>query len=70
VHPLYGVDHVPTRNSIAATELLDKRASLLDAEKLLSGDKYTFIRDAYLQRREFQVYDGMVEDDFHGDDDF
>ena len=26
-------------------------------------DKYTFIRDAYLQRREFQVYDGNPPED-------
>jgi phospholipid-binding lipoprotein MlaA len=43
------------------------RASLLDAESLISGDKYTFIRDAYLQRRNYLAKDGDVEDDF-GDD--
>jgi len=40
------------------------RASLLDSEKLISGDKYTFIRNAYLQNREFKVKDGKVVDDF------
>ena len=43
---------------------LDKvraRANLLQSEKLLDDaalDKYTFIRDAWLQRRRSQVYDG------------
>ena len=43
---------------------LDKvrvRASLLQSEKLLDEaalDKYTFIRDAWVQRRRNQVYDG------------
>ncbi len=32
--------------------------------KLISGDKYIFIRNAYLQNREFKVKDGEVEDDF------
>jgi phospholipid-binding lipoprotein MlaA len=63
------IDHVRTRNSIRAVNLVDKRASLFAAEKLISGDRYTFIRDAYLQRREFLVKDGAVEDSF-GEDDF
>lgn len=43
---------------------LDKvrtRANLLQSEKLLDDaalDKYTFIRDAWMQRRRSQVYDG------------
>ncbi|MAD43967.1 MAG: hypothetical protein CMI02_18665 [Oceanospirillaceae bacterium] len=45
------------------------RASLLDAEGLMSGDKYTFMRSAYQQRREFLVNDGETQDDF-GDDDW
>jgi phospholipid-binding lipoprotein MlaA len=31
---------------------------------MVSGDKYIFIRNAYLQNREFRVRDGDVEDDF------
>lgn len=70
VHPLVDVDHVPTRNTIYGMDLIDTRAALLDAEKLISGDKYTFIRDAYLQRRNFLIHDGAVEDTFGEDDDF
>ena len=44
--------------------IVDARASLLDSEKLITGDKYTFIRNAYLQNREFKVKDGKVVDDF------
>jgi len=39
-------------------------ANLRSAEKAIRGDKYTFIRNAYLQNREFKVKDGQVEDDF------
>lgn len=70
VHPLLDVDHVPTRNTITAVDLVDTRAALLDAEKLISGDKYTFIRDAYLQRRNYLINDGVVEDTFGDDGDF
>lgn len=58
------VNDVPVRNSVFALEVVDTRASLLSSEKLISGDKYTFIRNAYLQNREFKVKDGKVEDDF------
>lgn len=58
------MSHVPTRNVTRAIEVVDGRARLLSAEKLVSGDKYVFIRNAYLQSREFKVRDGDVEDDF------
>ena len=62
--PYQYIDHVPTRNTIRAVDIVDMRASLLQAEKMIRGDKYTFIRNAYLQNREFKVKDGQVEDDF------
>jgi len=43
---------------------LDTRAGLLNAEQLISGDRYTFLRDAYLQRRQYLIKDGQVEDEF------
>jgi len=46
---------------------LDTRASLLEAEQLISGDRYTFLRDVYLQRREYLIKDGQVEDEFMND---
>lgn len=70
LNPIGDIDHVPTRNQIYGVGVLSTRAGLLDAEELISGDKYTFIRDAYLQRREYLVNDGEVEDDFGGDDDY
>jgi phospholipid-binding lipoprotein MlaA len=55
------IQHVPTRNSLYVTDKIDLRAELLDAEKLLelsAVDQYSFIRDAYLMRRQSLVYDG------------
>ena len=43
---------------------LEYRADLLDAEELITGDRYVFIRDAYLQNREALVNDGVVVDTF------
>ena len=58
------VNDVPVRNSLIGLDIVDTRAGLLSAEKLVTGDKYSFMRNAYLQNREFKVKDGEVEDDF------
>ena len=70
VNPITYIDHVPTRNQVYGVQLVSFRAQLIDAEELISGDEYSFIRDAYLQRREYLVKDGEVEDDFGADDDY
>ena len=62
--PYRYMDDVPARNTAFALDVIDTRASLLSSEKLIQGDKYNFIRSAYLQNREFKVKDGQVEDDF------
>ncbi|WP_232365678.1 VacJ family lipoprotein [Denitrificimonas caeni] len=58
------INDVPVRNSMYGLNIVDTRASLLSAERLIAGDKYRFIRNAYLQNREFKVLDGNVVDDF------
>ena len=64
VEPYRYISDVPARNSIHGLDIVDTRANLLSSEKLITGDKYVFIRNAYLQNREFKVKDGQVEDDF------
>lgn len=53
-----------TRNWLFAIEIIDNRAALTAAEDLITGDRYIFIRDAYLQQREYFVSGGVVEDSF------
>ncbi len=55
---------------LVGIDLVNSRASLLDLESIVQGDRYLFIRDLYLQRREFAVRDGQVDDPFLDDDDF
>ena len=58
---VWQTDHVRTRNQFYATRSIDKRERALDSEKVLDTaaiDRYTFLRDAYLQRRRNLVYDG------------
>lgn len=66
----YVVEDVPTRNQLYGLRIVDGRAQLLKAEELVSGDRYIFMRDAYLQRRQFLINDGVVQDTFGGDEDF
>jgi len=52
---------VAWRNSLSALDIVNLRASLLDTEGIFEAaalDRYSFLRDAYLQRRRNLVYDG------------
>jgi phospholipid-binding lipoprotein MlaA len=62
--PPYYIDHVPTRNQTYAVWLISQRAALLGQTQLLRGDRYLFLRDAYLQQRNYNINDGVVDDPF------
>lgn len=64
------VDNVEARNGLRAIEILDLRASFLAADELMIGDRYVFMRDAYLQSRDYDIADGQVKADEFGFDDF
>ena len=52
------VGHVPTRNELTALRIVDQRAGLLRAGEMLEEaalDRYSFVRDSYLQRRQSQI---------------
>ncbi len=52
---------VAARNSLVALPFVDVRASLLPSDKVVEEaalDKYAYVRDAYLQRRRNQIFDG------------
>lgn len=49
-------------------EAIDIRARLLKADDLITGDRYIFIRNAYLERREFFLNGEQVEDSFGADE--
>jgi len=59
--PVGYLDPIPLRNSLYGVRLVDTRALLLPADKVIDAaafDRYQFVRDAYLQRRNSLVYDG------------
>jgi len=62
---VFAIDNVPVRNSILGLYIVDTRANLLEADRLVDQialDKYSFIRDAYLQRRK-----AMLDSRTHGE---
>jgi len=58
--------------ALKSIDAIETRERLLDVESLLSGDKYSFVKDAYIQSINYEVKDGIdVQDDFIDDmDDF
>ncbi|NIV20373.1 MAG: VacJ family lipoprotein, partial [Gammaproteobacteria bacterium] len=62
-YPTTYVEDDETRLGLTALRIIDTRAGLLDQEALIQGDRYAFIRDAYLQRRRFEVSDGELGED-------
>ena len=57
--------NVATSNWLRTAQFIDKRTELLDAKDLVddaSLDPYAFARDAYMQRRDSLIADGVVSD--------
>jgi phospholipid-binding lipoprotein MlaA len=59
-----GVDDSALRNSMTALRVIDLRAGLLRTSRMIDSaalDKYSFTRDAYLQRRRSLIRGNIVE---------
>ncbi len=68
--PAYLFDDGEYKFAITALQVINTRANLLRVTDMLDGialDKYTFVRDAYLQRRNIKSHKEQQEDD---DDDY
>lgn len=61
VDPVYRHNPVDERNALSASRIVARRTDLLGASRTLEEaalDRYVFLREAYLQRRRNQIYDG------------
>lgn len=63
-------NRLPIRVAVKGIDLIVLRADLLGIDDVISGDEYLFIRDVYLQNREYVISDGAIEDDFDDLDDY
>lgn len=71
VSPTGLIEDIPARNAARTLTIINARANLLQASSLMDDialDKYVFLRDAYLQRRQNQVYDGHPPEEPDADD--
>lgn len=68
------VDNTSVRDKLQVARLIDLRYRLLTAETLLddSYDPYLTLRESWLQRRAYQIYDGdpPLDDEFFDDEFF
>ena len=60
------VKDIGLRNSITGLRVVNARNTYYEAGDLLDGaalDKYSFLRDAYIQRREYQINEGREDEE-------
>ena len=60
------ISDVGLRNSITGLRVVNARNTYYEAGDLLDGaaiDKYSFMRDAYIQRREYQINEGREDEE-------
>lgn len=65
MHPLFWYGNSSRRDKMGILYAVDTRAGLLSLDGNIdnAADPYLFIREAYLQRREFLIHDGEPPDD-------
>lgn len=70
INPIFEYFEKPDRYYLYTLRVVDLRAQLLDIDSQLrtTYDPYAFMRDAYLQRRDYLVKDGKVEQQDYYDD--
>lgn len=60
------IPDVGLRNSVTGLRVVNARNTYYEAGDLLNGaaiDRYSFLRDAYIQRREYQINDGREDEE-------
>lgn len=58
--PVSSPEDPAARNGLHALRILDTRVQALQLDDLMYGDAYIFMREAYLQQRQYEVMDGEV----------
>ena len=57
-NPIQYLDDESMRLTLFLVKETESRSGLLALDELITGDRYLFVREAYLQRREYLVADG------------
>jgi phospholipid-binding lipoprotein MlaA len=64
INPVNSIEDIPDYVAVKSLDVVDSRADVLAVEKLITGDRYSFLKNAYLQDRHYLENDGNVEDTF------
>ena len=64
----FAMENEDVKLTLVGIDALETRERLLDAETLIIGDKYIFVKDAYIQSREYEINNGITKDDQFLDD--
>lgn len=64
----FAIEETDVRIGITALDALETRARYLEVETLIIGDRYSFIRDSYMQYQEFESSNGQDQPDEFVDD--
>jgi len=63
-NPIQYLKEESLRLTLFLVKEADSRSGLLALDELITGDRYLFVCETYVQRRGCLVTDGQVEDDF------
>ena len=68
--PALSLDDNAARAGLISLDLINTYSAFTGIADIESKDQYAFLRDAYLERRKYEINDGLSEEDLSNDEDF
>ena len=68
--PALSLDDATSRLGLISLDLINTYSAFTGIADIESKDQYAFLRDAYLERRKYEINDGLSEEDLSQDEDF
>ena len=68
--PALSLDDNAARLGLISLDLINTYSAFTGIADIESKDQYAFLRDAYLERRKYEINDGLSEEDLSNDEDF
>ena len=62
--PTLALDDDKTSYTYTAIDIVETRSRYLGFDTLIIGNKYLFLKDTYIQKRKFDINNGLLEDEF------
>ena len=68
--PALSLDDNAARVGLISLDLINTYSAFTGIADIESKDQYAFLRDAYLERRKYEINDGLSQEDLSNDEDF